>query len=82
MLILPTDIMPIIGAFRQVFSERMWDWAQILLVGSILTTHVRTVASVLRVMGLSQDKQFQNFHRVLNRAKWSGLLRAKFCWAC
>ncbi|MEK7440731.1 MAG: transposase [Chloroflexota bacterium] len=77
MLILPTDIMPIIGAFRQVFSERMWDWAQILLVGSILTTHVRTVASVLRVMGLSQDKQFQNFHRVLNRAKWSGLLTSK-----
>ena len=77
MLILPNDIMPIIGAFRQVFSERMWDWAQILLVGSILTTHVRTVASVLRVMGLSQDKQFQNFHRVLNRAKWSGLLTSK-----
>lgn len=77
MLILPTDIMPIIGAFRQVFSERIWDWAQILLVGSILTTHVRTVASVLRVMGLSQDKQYQNFHRVLNRAKWSGLLASK-----
>ena len=44
MLTLPNDIMPVIGAFRQVFSERVWDWAQILLVGSILTTHVRTVA--------------------------------------
>lgn len=77
MLILPTDIMPVIGAFRQVFSERVWDWAQILLVGSILTTHVRTVASALRVMGLSQEKQFQNFHRVLNRAQWSGLRASK-----
>ncbi|MBI5349574.1 MAG: transposase, partial [Chloroflexi bacterium] len=77
MLTLPNDIMPVVGAFRQVFSERTWDWAQILLVGSILATHVRTVASVLRVMGLSQDKQFQNFHRVLNRAKWSGLLTSK-----
>ena len=80
MLTLPNDIMPVIGAFRQVFSERMWDWAQILLVGSILAPQVRTVASVLRVMGLSQDKQFQNFHRVLNRAKWSGWLASKILW--
>jgi len=35
MLTLPNDIMPILGALRQVFSERVWDWAQILLVGSI-----------------------------------------------
>jgi hypothetical protein len=26
---------------------------------------------MLRVMGLSNEKQFQNYHRVLNRAKWS-----------
>lgn len=77
MLTLPNDIMPVIGAFRQVFSERVWDWAQILLVGSILAPHVRTVTSALRVMGLSHDPQFQNFHRVLNRAKWSGLEAGK-----
>ena len=73
MLILPNDIMPIIGAFAQVFSERVWDWAQILTIGAILAPNTRTVASVLRVMGLSQERQFQNYHRVLNRAKWSGL---------
>jgi hypothetical protein len=77
MLTLPNDIMPVIGAFRQVFSERVWDWAQILLVGSILAPHMRTVTSALRVMGLSHDQQFQNFHRVLNRAKWSGLVASK-----
>lgn len=77
MLTLPNDIMPVIGAFRQVFSERVWDWAQILLVGSILAPHIRTVASALRVMGLSHDRQFQNFHRVLNRAKWSGLAASR-----
>jgi hypothetical protein len=90
MLTLPNDIMPVIGAFRQVFSERVWDWAQVLLIGSILTPHARTVVAALRVMGLSQDKQFQNFHRVLNRARWSaltaskillGLLVAAFCAA-
>jgi len=31
------------------------------------------VTSALRVMGLSEEKQFQNYHRVLNRAKWSAL---------
>jgi hypothetical protein len=29
------------------------------------------VAAILRVMGRSNDQQFQNYHRVLNRAKWS-----------
>src|SRR4030095_151804 len=31
----------------------------------------RTVTSALRVMGLSEESQFQNYHRVLNRAVWS-----------
>lgn len=29
------------------------------------------MAAILRVMGCSQEKQFQNYHRVLNRAVWS-----------
>ena len=77
MLTLPNDIMPIIGAFRQVFSERVWDWAQVLLAGAILAPHIRTVTAALRVMGLSHDRQFQNVHRVLNRARWSGLEASK-----
>jgi DDE superfamily endonuclease len=32
----------------------------------------RTVSAALRVMGLGQTKQFQRYHRVLNRAVWSG----------
>src|SRR5262249_10531788 len=31
----------------------------------------RTVTAALRTMGLSQETQFQNYHRVLNRAVWS-----------
>jgi hypothetical protein len=42
-------------------------------MGAILAPGKRTVTSALRVMGLSQDAQFQNYHRVLNRALWSGL---------
>ncbi|MDQ3042782.1 MAG: transposase, partial [Acidobacteriota bacterium] len=33
----------------------------------------RTVTNALRVMGLSQEKHFQNYHRVLSRASWSCL---------
>lgn len=29
------------------------------------------MTAILRIMGLSADKHFQNFHRVLNRAVWS-----------
>ena len=37
----------------------------------------RTVAAALRVMGLSHDKRFGKYHRVLSHARWSGLLGAK-----
>jgi hypothetical protein len=47
---------------------------QVLVIGAILAPGKRTVTSVLRIMGLSQEKQFQNFHRVLSRARWSSLL--------
>jgi len=63
--------------FEPLFSERVWEWAAILLVGAILTPGRRTVAAALRVMGLSQEQQYQNFHRVLNRARWSSLAASK-----
>jgi DDE superfamily endonuclease len=68
---LPTAIICVLRPFEAVFSERVWEWAKILLVGAILTPGRRTVAAALRVMGLSEETQFQNYHRVLNRAKWS-----------
>ena len=73
MLILPQEIIKVIKPFAQVCSERVWDWAQVLIVGAILAPGKRTVTAVLRVMGLKDEKQYQNYHRVLNRAKWSGL---------
>ena len=70
---LPIEIMIVLQHFAPVVSERIWDWAQVLVAGAILAPHKRTVTSVLRVMGLSGERQFQNYHRVLNRARWSGL---------
>ena len=68
---LPKKIIQVLRPFEAVFSERVWEWAKGLLIGAILAPGERTVAAVLRVMGQANEKQFQNYHRVLNRAKWS-----------
>ena len=67
------DIISLIAVFAPLFSERVWSHAQLLLVGAILAPGKRTVTAILRVMGRSEEKDFTNFHRVLNRAKWSTL---------
>lgn len=71
MLTLPHPIIHMLHPFEGCFSVRVWEWAKVLLIGAILAPGERTVAAILRVMGLQNDKQFQNYHRVLNRAKWS-----------
>ena len=62
-----------IEPFAKLFSERVWKHAKVLLVGAMLAPAERTVTAVLRVMGLSAEKHFENYHRVLNRAVWSSL---------
>jgi hypothetical protein len=68
---LPAELAFVILAFRPLFSCRVWECAQILLVGAILAPGKRTVTSALRVMGLANEHRFQNYHRALNRAVWS-----------
>jgi hypothetical protein len=77
MLNLPPEIMTILSKFAPLFSERVWVWAQVLTIGAILAPHRRTVTATLRIMGLGQDRWFQNYHRVLNRAKWSSLASSR-----
>jgi len=71
MLNLPKGIIRVLRYFEEAFSERVWEWAKVLLIGAILAPGERTVTAILRVMGLHHERQFQNYHRVLNRAKWS-----------
>ncbi len=73
MLTLPSEYVTLIHAFAPVFSKRIWQHLQVLVIGAILAPGKRTVTAALRIMGLSQDKHFQNYHRVLNRAVWSSL---------
>jgi hypothetical protein len=68
---LPDAIIHVLRHFELAFSERVWEWAKVLLVGAILAPGIRTVTAALRVMGLSNEAQFQNYHRVLNRDNWS-----------
>ena len=68
---LPQAIIGVLRPFEGAFSERVWEWVKVLVVGAILAPGQRTVAAVLRVTGHSGEAQFQNYHRVLNRARWS-----------
>ena len=70
---LQAEYITMLGAFARLYSKRIWEHAKILLTGAILCPAERTVSAVLRVMGLSCEKHFQNYHRVLNRAIWSSL---------
>jgi hypothetical protein len=71
MLNLPKRIIQVLRCFEEAFSERVWEWAKVLLIGAILPPGERTVTAILRVMGLHHERHFQNSHQVLNRATWS-----------
>jgi hypothetical protein len=58
MPILPADVMTLFVCFAPVFSTRVWRHVPFLVVGAILAPGQRTVAAVLRVLGLSQLATF------------------------
>jgi hypothetical protein len=57
--------------FRHGFTNPTWQHVLVLIAGAILSPGRRTVAAALRVTGLDQDPCFTNYHRVLNRNRWS-----------
>ena len=69
---LPKEIIQILVPFAPLFSERVWQHAQVLLAGAILAPGKRTVCSALRAVGFDQQRCFHRYHRVLSRAVWSG----------
>ncbi len=73
MSILPGRSMAYLSAFAPLFYRRTWERVVVLLEGAILAPGERTMSSVLRVLGLDQDRSYQAYHRVLNRVEWSGL---------
>jgi hypothetical protein len=63
--------------FSAAFTAPTWQRVLVLIVGAILSPGRRTVAAALRVTGLDQDPRFTNYHRVLNRNRWSSLRLAR-----
>jgi hypothetical protein len=70
---MPCELMNFVTAFALLFSKPVFQRVKVLLTGTILSPASGTVTNALRVMGLSQEKHFQQFHRALNRAEWSCL---------
>jgi hypothetical protein len=70
---LPPKMVQVLASFAPLFSKRVWQHAQLLLVGAILAPGRRTVGSALRAMGLDGFERFHRYHRVLSRARWSSL---------
>ncbi len=68
---LPARFAAVIPTFTPLFlQQRTWRHAELLLIGAILAPGKRTVTSLLRITGLSRERRFTNYHRVLNRAIW------------
>lgn len=62
--------------FTAVFTAPTRQHVLVLIVGAILSPG-RRAAAALRAVGLDQDPRFTNYHRVLNRNRWSSLRLAR-----
>ena len=71
------EIISVLAAFAPLFTRPSWKNINTLLVGAILCRGARRITSILRVMGLSEIKNFSKFHRVLSRARWDSLAASK-----
>lgn len=70
---LPAELLSLIVIFQPLFTKPVWEHAKVLLLGALLARGKHTVTACLRVVGLREEKAFQSYHRVLNRARWSAL---------
>src|SRR4029453_4951825 len=79
MLTVPVTLTRLIVRFAPAFSKRVWEHVEVLVVGALLAPGKRTVTAVLRGMGLTQEGQFQKYHRVLNGAGGGSLRSIVAC---
>lgn len=74
---LPQGMAAVLQPFTRLFTSPTWQHMLVLLTGAILCQGARRVSAILRIMGLSQEKRFEKYHRVFNRAKWNSVTGAK-----
>lgn len=74
---LPTAIVSVLQPFACLLTRPTWVHVKVLLSGTPLAQGPRTVTTALRAMGLSAERRFERYDRVLNRAQWSSLQGAR-----
>src|SRR5438046_2305424 len=79
MATLPPEFLTLLMSFAPLFSEPVFQRVTLLTAGAILTPGRRTITNALRVLGRQHTPHFANFHRVLNRARWSSVPGHKRC---
>jgi hypothetical protein len=68
---LPAEMIVLVAPFAQLFSERVWLHAQVLVVGALLAPGKRTVTSCLRAMGLAWEPHFINYSYPNSFVEWA-----------
>ena len=63
--------------FAGGFTRPTWANLLILVAGAVLAPGRRTIAAALSSVGLRGAAGFTNYHRGLNRSRWSGQAAAR-----
>ena len=66
-----------LAPFAGCFTRPTWANLLVLVAGATLAPGRRTVAAALSSVGLRGAAGFTNYHRVLNRSRWSGRAAAR-----
>lgn len=73
----PAILVRWMAPFQSLFYRPTWQNALVLILGTVLAPGRRTVTAALSVLGLREAATFTNFHRVLNRNRWSSRTAAR-----
>lgn len=71
------EIIQLLSVFAVAMTAPTFAKSLVLVYGAILAPGTRTVSAILRVMGLGDLETFVNYHRVLNRDRWSPWVMSK-----
>src|SRR5262245_1486302 len=79
-MILPTPAAAVLLPFAPAFTAPTFERFLLLAVAALLTTGRRTVANLVRTLGVLAPGHRTSYQRVLSAARWSGLALA--CQLC
>jgi hypothetical protein len=67
----------VLQPFATAFTRPTFAHVLTLVAGALLASGRRSVTAALRAVGLSEERHFTTYHRVLNRAAWSPLMLSR-----